>query len=112
MVAASDYVKALPQLIASYTPAGLHALGTDGFGRSEGRGALRSHFEVDAAHIVFSTLGALAEDGRFPREKLKQAAKALGIGVRTLSGKLRQYGYAPRAKIASTATAAREKETV
>src|SRR5262245_4567310 len=60
LVAASDYLKALPDLIDRWMPRPLTSLGTDGFGRSEGRASLRDHFEVDARHIVVATLDALA----------------------------------------------------
>jgi pyruvate dehydrogenase E1 component len=60
IVAASDYVRAYPQLIASYVDARFVALGTDGFGRSDTRPALRRFFEVDRQHIVVAALGAVA----------------------------------------------------
>ena len=60
LVAASDYMKVLPESIAQWLPRPLVALGTDGFGRSESRAALRDFFEVDAKHIVLATLTALA----------------------------------------------------
>ena len=59
MVAATDYVRAWPQLIAEYVPARYLTLGTDGFGRSDTRQRLRRHFEVDAASIVKAALQAL-----------------------------------------------------
>jgi pyruvate dehydrogenase E1 component len=62
IVAATDYVRAVPQMIASHLPGRRFiALGTDGFGRSDTRAALRAHFEVDRAHIVRAVLQALAE---------------------------------------------------
>jgi pyruvate dehydrogenase E1 component len=61
-VAASDYMKVLPESIAQWFPRKPVALGTDGFGRSENRAALREFFEVDAKHIVLATLNALAKD--------------------------------------------------
>ncbi len=64
IVAASDYVRAWPQLVASYVRAPFVALGTDGFGRSDTRAALRSFFEVDRHHIVLAALTALREQGR------------------------------------------------
>jgi pyruvate dehydrogenase E1 component len=73
VVAASDYVKALPHSIARWIPAPLEALGTDGFGRSEGRRELRDFFEVDARHIVAATLSRLAREGKV---KANVAAKA------------------------------------
>ena len=53
--------------------------GTDGFGRSETREALRRHFEIDAECVAYSTLVALAKDGQFDAKKLPQALKDLGI---------------------------------
>ncbi len=78
-VAASDYVKALPDSIAKWIPGTLTSLGTDGFGRSESREALRDFFEVDHRHIVFATLGALAKDGMVKNEFLEKAKKQLNI---------------------------------
>ena len=59
IVAASDYVRAWPQLIAEYVPARFVTLGTDGFGRSDTREQLRRFFEVDAASIVRAALEVL-----------------------------------------------------
>jgi pyruvate dehydrogenase E1 component len=61
VIAASDYVRAYPQLIASYVEAPFVALGTDGFGRSDTRQALRGFFEVDRRHIVLAALTALGK---------------------------------------------------
>ena len=63
-IAASDYMKILPESLGKWVPGQLVSLGTDGFGRSESRTALRDFFEVDAKHIVLATLGALAERRR------------------------------------------------
>jgi pyruvate dehydrogenase E1 component len=79
IVAASDYVKTLPDSIAKWLPNKLHSLGTDGFGRSEGRNELRDFFEVDAKHIVFTTLYAFYKDGKVKLAELKKAMKELGI---------------------------------
>ncbi len=81
VVAASDYVKTLPDSIAKWLPNGLTSLGTDGFGRSDSREALRSFFGVDAAHIAFATLNALREQGQVPAGTVKKAMKTLGISV-------------------------------
>ena len=78
-VAASDYVKALPDSIAKWIPGHLTSLGTDGFGRSESREAIRDFFEVDHRHIVYATLGALAKDGKVKNEVLEKAKKQLNI---------------------------------
>ncbi|MDD4490040.1 MAG: pyruvate dehydrogenase (acetyl-transferring), homodimeric type, partial [Paludibacter sp.] len=79
IVAASDYVKTLPDSISKWLPNCLHALGTDGFGRSEGRNELRDFFEVDAKHVAFTTLYALYKDGKYKLADLKKAMKELGI---------------------------------
>lgn len=78
-VAASDYVKALPDSIAKWFPGYLYSLGTDGFGRSESRAALRDFFEVDAKHIALATLVALYKEGKIQDKVLDKAIKELGI---------------------------------
>ncbi len=59
VIAASDYVSALADLIREWVPGKYVTLGTDGFGRSDTRAALRAHFGVDRAGIVKAALGAL-----------------------------------------------------
>jgi len=78
-VAASDYVKTLPDSVARWFPRPLASLGTDGFGRSDGRGALRDFFEVDARHITFATLSALVREYGLPQEVVRQAMRDLEI---------------------------------
>ncbi|HSW54375.1 MAG TPA: pyruvate dehydrogenase (acetyl-transferring), homodimeric type [Ignavibacteriaceae bacterium] len=78
-VAASDYVKALPDSISKWFPGTLHSLGTDGYGRSGARKALRDFFEVDYRHIVYTTLGALAKEGKIKETVLEKAKKDLEI---------------------------------
>jgi len=78
-VAASDYVKALPDSIDRWLPRPLEALGTDGFGRSESRASLRDFFEVDHRYVVVATLAALARDGKVAPSVVEEAVKALGI---------------------------------
>jgi pyruvate dehydrogenase E1 component len=73
IVAATDYVRAYPQLIAAHVNARFVALGTDGFGRSDTRAALRDFFEVDRHHIALAALSALVRDGRLQRDVLKTA---------------------------------------
>jgi pyruvate dehydrogenase E1 component len=63
VIAATDYVRAWPQLIAEYVDAPFVTLGTDGFGRSDTRAELRAFFEVDRHHIVLAALTALKERG-------------------------------------------------
>jgi pyruvate dehydrogenase E1 component len=78
-VAASDYVKALPEQIARWVPGELYALGTDGLGRSETREALRRHFEVDAECITLATLYRLHKRGELDAKTIEQAIRDLGI---------------------------------
>jgi pyruvate dehydrogenase E1 component len=78
-VAASDYVKALPDSIAKWIPGTLMSLGTDGFGRSEGRAELRDFFEVDAKHIVIATLYALAKEDKIKMNAVEKAIKQLNV---------------------------------
>jgi pyruvate dehydrogenase E1 component len=73
IIATTDYVRAYPQLIASYVEGRFIALGTDGFGRSDTRAALRRFFEVDRQHIVLAALQALVEEKSLPREVLARA---------------------------------------
>ncbi|MHC4043342.1 alpha-ketoglutarate dehydrogenase [Bradyrhizobium sp. 23AC] len=73
IVAASDYVRAYPQLIGSYIEAPYTVLGTDGFGRSDTRAALRSFFEVDRKQIVVAALSALVKSGDVAREQVAEA---------------------------------------
>ena len=79
VIAASDYVRAYPQLIASYVDARFIALGTDGFGRSDTRAALRRFFEVDRHQIVLAALDGLVRDGLLPRSVLAEAMERYGI---------------------------------
>jgi pyruvate dehydrogenase E1 component len=79
LIAASDYVKALPDAIDRWLPRPLTALGTDGFGRSESRASLRDFFEVDHRYVVVATLAALAREGTVERSVVQQAIQAFGI---------------------------------
>jgi len=81
LVAASDYLKTLPNMIAKWLPRRLAALGTDGFGRSEGRASLRDFFEVDAKFITLATLHELSVDGKIDRGMLDKAIQELGINA-------------------------------
>jgi pyruvate dehydrogenase E1 component len=63
VIAASDYVRAVPELIRAFVPGSYVTLGTDGFGRSDTRQALREFFEVDRASIVIAALKAMHDDG-------------------------------------------------
>jgi pyruvate dehydrogenase E1 component len=79
IVATTDYMRALPEMIARWFPGRFHALGTDGFGRSDSRPALRRHFEVDSEHVAYAALYQLARTGKLPRKELGKAMKELGI---------------------------------
>jgi pyruvate dehydrogenase E1 component len=79
IIATSDYMRALPEMIAKWFPGRFFALGTDGFGRSDSRQALRRHFEVDAEHTAYAALYQLSKAGGFPKKDLAKAMKALGL---------------------------------
>ena len=81
IVAASDYVKALPDAIDRWLPRPLVSLGTDGFGRSENRAALRDFFEVDCRFVVLATLNALARDRKIDVAVVTKAIKDLNINT-------------------------------
>ncbi len=85
VVAASDYMKSLPDALDRWIPQRLVSLGTDGFGRSESRRALRDFFEVDARYIVLATLTGLAEEGKVKSDVLKKAIKQLEINPEKLN---------------------------
>jgi len=72
-------MKVLPESLGKWVPGQLVSLGTDGFGRSESRIALRDFFEVDAKHIVLATLGALARENKIGSDVVQQAIRDLGI---------------------------------
>ncbi|WP_175803754.1 alpha-ketoglutarate dehydrogenase [Burkholderia ambifaria] len=78
VVAATDYVRAVPELIRAYVPRRYVTLGTDGFGRSDTRDALRAFFEVDRASIVLAALKALADDGELDATIVRDARERLG----------------------------------
>ncbi len=79
IVAASDYLKAVPDQIARWVGQPFLPLGTDGFGRSDTREALRRHFEVDAEHIAVAALHTLAQCEQFSAADVARAIKDLGI---------------------------------
>jgi pyruvate dehydrogenase E1 component len=79
IVAASDWVRAFPDQIARWTPRPLASLGTDGFGRSDTRDALRRYFGIDAATITYSVLAELAREGRVPATLPEKARRDLGL---------------------------------
>jgi pyruvate dehydrogenase E1 component len=79
IVATSDFMRALPDQIAPYLDSRLVSLGTDGFGRSETRKALRRFFEIDAAHVTVAALAGLARRGEIDRGEVANAISELGI---------------------------------
>src|SRR5258708_39969225 len=78
-VAASDYCKVLADAIDRWLPRKIRTLGTDGFGRSEDRAALREFFEVDARFVAIATLSELLREGQIDAGVVQQAIKDLGI---------------------------------
>ncbi len=78
-VAVSDYMKALPESISKWLPGPLFSLGTDGFGRSDGRRHLRDFFEVDERYIVLATLYSLLQQKHIKAEIVRRAIKDLDI---------------------------------
>ena len=78
-VAASDYLKTLPCSIGKWIQGRFVALGTDGYGRSDSRAALRDYFEVDARFITLAALQSLALDGRIEPDVPKKAIEDLDI---------------------------------
>jgi pyruvate dehydrogenase E1 component len=79
IIAASDYMKSVPDSLSPWLQPRLVSLGTDGFGRSDNRAHLRRHFEVDAESIVAATLSKLARDGGYDAKKAQKAIAALGL---------------------------------
>ncbi|MBV9125163.1 MAG: pyruvate dehydrogenase (acetyl-transferring), homodimeric type [Planctomycetes bacterium] len=78
-IAASDYIKAVPDMISRWVPGGLYTLGTDGFGRSDNRRALRRFFEVDAECIALAALSRLAKRGEIKPARVQKAIQELDI---------------------------------
>ncbi len=79
VVAATDYMKALPDGIRQWVPARYEVLGTDGFGRSDFRKALRSFFEVDRHHVAVAALRSLAREGEIEASVVAEAIEKYGI---------------------------------
>jgi pyruvate dehydrogenase E1 component len=80
-VAATDYMKIVPDQIRQWVPGRYTVLGTDGYGRSDGREALRAHFEVDSKSIAVAALKALADDG--------------GVDTKTVAAAIAEFGIDP-----------------
>ena len=79
IIAATDYMKAVPDQLAPWLTTRLVSLGTDGFGRSDNREHLRRHFEVNAEAVVAATLSKLAREGKFDAKKAQAAMAELGV---------------------------------
>ncbi len=79
VVAASDYMRAVPEQIREYIPGAYYTLGTDGYGRSDSRAKLRSFFEVSRHHVVVAALYALAKQGQVDTSQVSKAIEAAKI---------------------------------
>ena len=79
IVAVTDFMKAVPDQVARWAPAPFISLGTDGFGRSDTRQALRRYFETDAAHVVVAALDVLRQTGEGKAEEVEDAIRRYGI---------------------------------
>jgi pyruvate dehydrogenase E1 component len=79
IVIATDWIRAYPGLVTPWLPASSVVLGTDGFGRSDTREALRRFFEIDAPHITAATIGALARAGKLPPAEAEAAMRELDV---------------------------------
>ncbi len=78
-IAASDYVKALPDLVRQWIPGRLVSLGTEGYGMSDTRETLRRHFEIDRETIAIGVLDALYREGKLDAKKVSRAIVDLGV---------------------------------
>ena len=78
-IAATDYMRIVPDQIRQWVPGRFVVLGTDGYGRSDSRAELRRHFEVDAPHIVVASLRSLADEGKLDMATVKAAMKKFNI---------------------------------
>lgn len=81
IIAATDYMKIVPDQLSPWLGSRLVSLGTDGFGRSDNREHLRSHFEVNAENIAAAALSKLAREGKFDVAKAQAAMSELGINT-------------------------------
>jgi pyruvate dehydrogenase E1 component len=79
VVAITDYMRAVPDQVSRFVDRPYVSLGTDGFGRSDARSALRGFFEVDAAHLVVAVLQLLSLDGRVKTSVVADAIAEFGI---------------------------------
>jgi pyruvate dehydrogenase E1 component len=79
VIAITDYMRAVPDQVARFIERPYTSLGTDGFGRSDARDALREYFEVDAAQLVIAVLSELARSGQLARSVVESAIIKLGV---------------------------------
>ncbi len=87
IIAVSDFMKSVPDQVARFVPGGSQrftVLGTDGFGRSDTRAALRRHFETDAAHVCVAVLQALVQSGEIGAEMVDKAISRFGIDTEAI----------------------------
>jgi pyruvate dehydrogenase E1 component len=87
-VAASDFVRLVPDQIAPWMPGRYITLGTDGYGRSDSREALRDFFEISPRHIAYATLAALVAEGDLEKKQLTAARDKWDIDPAKLSPEL------------------------
>jgi pyruvate dehydrogenase E1 component len=80
-IAATDYMKLVPDQIQKWIPGKYTTLGTDGYGRSDARKALRDHFEVDSRYIVLATLSSLLDEGKIEQKVVLDAIKKYKINI-------------------------------
>ena len=78
-IATSDYISSVPEMIQRWVGGRYVVLGTDGFGRSDSREALRTFFEIDTNSIVVAALSALEQDGSLPSGTVKKEMKSRGV---------------------------------
>ncbi len=88
VVAITDFMNAVPDQVARWVPGQLATLGTDGYGRSDSRAALRRHFETDAPHLVVATLSALAQTGDAKAEEVADAIARYGLDTEAVEPRL------------------------
>jgi pyruvate dehydrogenase E1 component len=81
VIASTDYMRSFADQIRNFVPNRFVALGTDGYGRSDSREALRSFFEVDRYYVVLAALKALADDGKLPASKAAEAINKYNIDI-------------------------------
>jgi pyruvate dehydrogenase E1 component len=79
VIAITDYMRAVPDQVARFIDRPYTSLGTDGFGRSDARAALRKYFEVNAAHLVVTVLSELAHTGQLEASVVESAIIELGV---------------------------------